>query len=250
MATTSWPKDPRIYRWLIDGHNAIFSHPDLEALQVEGSRGEARRRLESIVERFSAIQGIDILIVYDGNRMERNPDARKLGRVQTVYSNGPDEEADDRIVMLASSWLRDGARVAVVTSDRATLASRLPSAVRIVPPAEVFRRARPAKERGGRGVPDGDFSDIEGYFLSLPSPVEPPLPDRHLSPPPSPRLPPPVRSAPPPRRPQADPGPAGSPATPVGSRGKEGADQEKKKLRGLRAQARRLASYGKKKPRR
>lgn len=237
MTNKPWPADPRSYRWLIDGHNAIFTHPELEALQVEGSRAEARRRLEVIVERIGALHGFDAVIVYDGNRMERNPDARRLGRVRTVYSNGPDEEADDRIVLMAAAWVREGARVAVVTSDRATLAARLPGGVRIVPPSEMFRRGVPPPERGPRKRPAGDFSDIEGYFLSLDPVRETTLPAAPLPERPAPVMPPRREAAPAPPRPRQ---PAPSP-TPQERNARE---IEKKKMRGKRAQARRLASYG------
>ncbi len=248
MRKNPWPSDPRSYLWLIDGHNAIFAHPELEALQVEGNRGEARRRLEAIVVRFATLHGVAAVIVYDGNRMERNPDATQLGNVKTVYSAGPDEEADDRIVWLAVAALREGGKVAVVTSDRATLAARLPREVRVVRPSELFRRSRPPRREDSRSRPDGDFSDIERYFLSL-APERPPTRFAQPDPPASPA--PPARPAPPAPSPQPPPPrnrPSSKPPEPCEAPALEAdraARRARKKLRGERAQSRRLASYKK-----
>lgn len=169
MKRTRWPGDIRRYRWIVDGHNAIFAHPALEALQVGDQKAEARRRLEGMLERFGVIHGLEIQVVYDGNRMERNPDARRTGRVRTVYSLAPEEEADDRIVMIAMQSVQDGVPVVVVSSDRSTLGPRLPSNVIQVEPSEVFRRLESGDEGKERieGRPPGDFSDIEAHFLAL-----------------------------------------------------------------------------------
>jgi predicted RNA-binding protein with PIN domain len=165
------PVEPRRFRWIVDGHNAIFAHPALEPLQTGGERAEARRRLEMMVERFAVENGIDIMIVYDGNRMERNPDARRDGPVRTQYSLPPDEDADDRIVFLAIEALRQGRKPLVVSSDRATLGARLPAGVAQIDPEELFHRIQQREKRrsGGDERPPGDFSDIEAHFLSLDS---------------------------------------------------------------------------------
>jgi predicted RNA-binding protein with PIN domain len=163
-----WPADPQRYRWIVDGHNAIFAHAELESLQTGGERAEARRMLEVMFDRLAVENGIDVLIVYDGNRIERNPDARREGRIRTQYSSSPDEEADDRILFLVQQEVRKGSKIAVVTSDRATLGARLPAGVLRVDPSAVFRRLR-RREAARRRVerPPGDFSDIEAHFLSL-----------------------------------------------------------------------------------
>lgn len=166
---TSWPKGPGRIEWIVDGHNMIFAHPVLEGLQMRGERGEARRRLEAMLERLVARTRNRILIVYDGNRSERDPDGRPTGRLRTQYSDPP-EEADDRILRVVDHLVRTepNRAVAVVTNDRA-LARRLPAEVFWTTPRAVFQRLRAQARRteGEEERPPGDFSDIEAYFLSL-----------------------------------------------------------------------------------
>jgi predicted RNA-binding protein with PIN domain len=247
---TRWPADIRRYRWIVDGHNAIFAHPVLEALQVGDQKAEARRRLEGMLERFGAIHGLDIQIVYDGNRMDRNPDARRDGRVRSVYSLAPHEEADDRIVLIATQSLHEGIPVVVVSSDRATLGARLPSSVIRVEPSEVFRRLESVDEdaKPTEGRPPGDFSDIEAHFLALAAEAPPrtkPRRARGASAVESPR----PLVAPPPMAPRPEkkatkspaPPPPPPPATPTSA-----AEREAKRARGERAQRRRIDQLRKK----
>jgi predicted RNA-binding protein with PIN domain len=238
MKRNPWPTDVRRHRWIVDGHNAIFAHPVLEQLQTGDQKGEARRRLEEMLERFAAVHGIEVLIVYDGNRMESNPDARRRGRVETIYSLAPDEEADDRIVMMSARLVHEGRSVVVVTSDRATLGARLPGSVVRVEPAELFRRiaGSPEAERSRDLRPAGDFSDIEAHFLALDAEATPssrpprrkPGAERIVPRPARPAL---QRPAPPVKGPQA-PAP---PPSPAGD-----ARREAKRARGERAQQRRI----------
>jgi predicted RNA-binding protein with PIN domain len=162
MPKTRWPREPRQFRWIVDGHNAIFAHPDLEALQTGGEKAQARRRLEGFLERFAALFRLEVTIVYDGNRSEGNPDQRRGGLVRSLYSLSPHEEADDRIVLLCTEWRREGRKVAVVSSDRATLGARLPSGVIQVTPAELFDRLERGVARSADARPQG-----EAHFLSL-----------------------------------------------------------------------------------
>jgi predicted RNA-binding protein with PIN domain len=161
-----WPQQPGQYRWIVDGHNVIFAFPDLQSLQTTGEKARARRRLEEIFERLAALFRLQVTIVYDGNRLESNPDRRSSDRVRTLYSLSPHEEADDRIVHLCTSWVREGAKVVLVSSDRA-LGARLPSGVRLVAPSEVLLRLERTREARGVERPAGDWSDIEAHFLSL-----------------------------------------------------------------------------------
>jgi predicted RNA-binding protein with PIN domain len=160
-----WPSEPGRCRWIVDGHNAIFAHAALEGLQTGDRKGEARRRLEQLLERFAARYGLQIQIVYDGNRIERNPDTYRGERVSSVYTLAP-EEADDRIVLLAAGCVSRGERVVVVSSDRTTLGARLSPGVTRIEPSELYRRLRRAEEGAARTRPTGDFSDIEAHFLA------------------------------------------------------------------------------------
>jgi predicted RNA-binding protein with PIN domain len=160
-----WPSDPGSYRWIVDGHNAIFAHPVLEALQTSGEKGEARRRLEQMLERFAARFQTIVQIVYDGNRIERNPDLYRGPRASSTYTLAP-EEADDRIIWMARASIARGERVVVVSSDRMTLGSRLPAGVVQVEPSELYSRIHGRNETRPRGRPAGDFSDIEEQFLA------------------------------------------------------------------------------------
>ena len=130
--------EPALFRWIVDGHNAIFGIAEWEALQVAGRRAEARRALEESLEAFGRAAGVQVWVVYDGNVLERNPDAVDGPHLRSEYS-WPPEDADDRIRYLAGRALRDGERPVVVTSDRRTLAGSLPSSVRVVDVPRFFR---------------------------------------------------------------------------------------------------------------
>jgi predicted RNA-binding protein with PIN domain len=163
--------DPQRFRWIIDGHNAIFADPELEALQIEGQRREARRGLEERLEAFGRAIGSRIWIVYDGNRMPRNPDAVDYPHLWTVYSDAPSEEADDRIVFLARQALSEGTPPLVVSSDRRTLASRLPQGARHLEAQDFFRRVVRKRLRRPEKSQAGEMEDVERFFLSR-SPFE------------------------------------------------------------------------------
>jgi predicted RNA-binding protein with PIN domain len=157
---------PHLFRWIVDGHNAIFAVRDWEALQVAGQRREARLALEESLEAFGRAVGARITVVYDGNHLERNPDAVSWPHLRTEYSLPP-EEADDRIRFLAGRAVRDGEQVVVVTSDRRTLAATLPAGVRWIDVRQFYRsiyqRALYVPEKHQAG----DMEDIERHFLSL-----------------------------------------------------------------------------------
>lgn len=117
-------------RWIVDGHNAIFALPTAGRLQREQQRFEARLHLEQQLTAFATRLEKPLLVVYDGNEIAANPDARLDGPLQTLYSQPP-EEADDRIVYLAQRLLSQGESVAIVTDDRKTLVPRLPKGVQV-----------------------------------------------------------------------------------------------------------------------
>jgi predicted RNA-binding protein with PIN domain len=161
---------PASFRWIVDGHNAIFAVSAWEGLQIQGRRREARRALEESLEAFGRAVGVQVWVVFDGNTMERNPDAVAAPHLRTEYSYPP-EEADDRIRYLAQACLRAAERPVVVTSDRLTLASSLPPGVRWMEVGRFFRlvHAR-ALHRPEKWEPTG-MEDLERHFL-LQSPFE------------------------------------------------------------------------------
>jgi len=148
----------------VDGHNAIFARPAWERLQVEGRRREARLALEQSLQTFGRAIGRPVWVVYDGNRMERNPDALDLPHLRTWYSDPP-EEADDRILFLVQRALGQGERPLVVTSDRRTLAARLPSGARSIGASDFFHRVYPRVVRSPEKWKPGGMRDIEEHFL-------------------------------------------------------------------------------------
>ncbi len=118
--------------WIIDGHNAIFALPDLQRLQTTNQRQAARQALEALLQPFARSLTRPLVVVYDGNRMPRNPEAGEQQGVLAVFSQPPDEEADDRIVFLADQAIRRGEAVTVVTNDRRSLAAALPRVARVL----------------------------------------------------------------------------------------------------------------------
>jgi predicted RNA-binding protein with PIN domain len=155
---------PESFRWIVDGHNAIFAVPEWEALQVAGRKREARLALEEALEAFGRAVGSQVWVVYDGNRMERNPDAVSWTHLRTEYSLPP-EEADDRIRFLAQHSLRDGERPVVVTSDRRTLAGTLPQGIRWCEVCRFLRRIYARRIRPPEKWDPGGMEDIERHFL-------------------------------------------------------------------------------------
>jgi predicted RNA-binding protein with PIN domain len=152
--------------WIVDGHNTIFAVPALSRLQQSGERQEARRGLEAMLRPFAESLSDCLYIVYDGNRLARNPDARDSGRLRMLYSQPP-EEADDRIVFLAQRERGRGRPVTVVTNDRRSLAPRLPAGT-VTMSVEVFCDAclsSPPASAQERSAPPGDYGDIERHFL-------------------------------------------------------------------------------------
>jgi predicted RNA-binding protein with PIN domain len=148
----------------VDGHNAIFAVRSWEALQLAGRRKEARRSLEEKLEAFGRAIGSQIWVVYDGNKIERNPDAVSWPNLHSEYSLPP-EEADDRIRYLVERALRAGEKPLVVTSDRRTLAGSLPSGVRSLEVKDFLQRVLGRLlKRPEKWEPVG-MEDVEQHFL-------------------------------------------------------------------------------------
>jgi predicted RNA-binding protein with PIN domain len=156
---------PDRFRWIVDGHNAIFAVPEWEELQVAGQRREARRGLEESLEAFGRAIGARITVVYDGNHQDRNPDAVSWPHLRTEYSFPP-EEADDRIRFLAERSVRDGEHPVVVTSDRRTLAATLAPGARSMDVRHFFRRVHARALFVPEKRPVDGLDEIERHFLS------------------------------------------------------------------------------------
>jgi predicted RNA-binding protein with PIN domain len=153
--------------WIVDGHNAIFTLPDLCRLQTEGARQAARRALERLLEPFAGQLARPLLIVYDGNELPANPDASRSSALHTLYSQPP-EEADDRIVFLATEARRRDQSVSIVTNDRRSLQVRLPQDVPVIPVEEFCRRFlldSAAPETDEKQVSERARQEIAGMFL-------------------------------------------------------------------------------------
>lgn len=126
--------------WIIDGHNLIFALPTTNRLQRNGEGQSARAELERILAPFTRILSRNLVIVYDGNELLPNPDAGEHRGFQILFSQPPEEEADDRIIFLAQQACSRNESVTIVTDDRRTLTSRLPLAAQVVAIAEFRQR--------------------------------------------------------------------------------------------------------------
>jgi predicted RNA-binding protein with PIN domain len=154
----------------MDGHNMIFALPALQRLQVSGRREEARADLSDRLEQFAIARGEKVLVVFDGRRTGPSAHAAGGPLLEVIYTRPGEGVADERILREARTRSERGILVTVVTNDIATLASRLPKAVRHVRVEEFWRRhvERPTagKEDGDGGKPvGGDFSDLEHEML-------------------------------------------------------------------------------------
>lgn len=92
---------------LIDGYNLIgLGHNDLE---------EARREIIAKLNRYSAIKGHDITIVFDAWKREDSAGSRtKAGDVTVIYSKVA-EKADEVIIKMLAGEKKD---CIVISSDR------------------------------------------------------------------------------------------------------------------------------------
>lgn len=152
--------------WIMDGHNMIFAIPRLQGLQVSGHREEARRALEDRLRRFAQRRGQEVLVVFDGNDLPRNPDVIREPFFETVYARRSDGEADDRIIHEARLRAEQGQRVTVVTNDVRTLAVRLPVGVlRTEVQAFWLKHIERADDPAGKRI-EGDFSDMEREMMA------------------------------------------------------------------------------------
>lgn len=216
----------------MDGHNLIFQVPQLRDLQVSGQRSEARRELETLLLAFANERQEEVVVVYDGNSQDGNPDLIQDKFLRTTYSLGfPDEVADHRILYLARQY-GNHHKVSVVTSDIRTLARELDNSVTHLTVFEFWtQHIAPTSPPDSKEV-TGDYSDIEAEFLrrdreGAAVPVHRPTASRPSSPPPLTRS-----------RPASSAKPAHRP--PVATRMEEA---RLKKERGRLRQQKRLKQY-------
>jgi len=160
--------EPAEFRWIVDGHNLLFAMPDLEQLQREGRRSEARAELQARLEAFGRAIGRRVCVVFDGVEAPPLRDDARSPHLETMYSHPP-AEADDQICTLAAQWVRGGERVAVVTSDRRTLVPRLPRGARAIPARQFLAMLRRTTRTPEKWI--ADLSDVERALLAK-SPFE------------------------------------------------------------------------------
>lgn len=164
--------------WIMDGHNMIFAIPALQRLQVSDRREEARARLAETLERFATGRGEKVLLVFDGNQVQANPDAVRRPLFQVTFTRRGEGVADDRIIHEARACFERGLQVTVVTNDVSTLARNLPHGVRHLG-VDAFWCRHIEKRRPGedddeddKRVP-GDISDLEREMLAQAAQAEP-----------------------------------------------------------------------------
>jgi predicted RNA-binding protein with PIN domain len=155
--------------WIIDGHNTIFALPELHRLQMRGERRAARSALEAMLRPFAAYLDRPLTIVYDGNQIERNPEAGVSAGIRVLFSQWPEEEADDRVVFLAEQARARGEAVAVVTNDQRSLAARLPAGAQVLAVEEFqdrcLRPDAPVRDDAEKRIAERDRQEIEAAFL-------------------------------------------------------------------------------------
>jgi predicted RNA-binding protein with PIN domain len=166
--------------WIMDGHNMIFAIDRLQRLQVSGRRDEARRALVVELQRFARTEGEKVLVVFDGNDLQWNPDIIRETFLETVYTRRSDGEADDRIIHEARVCLEQGHRVTVVTNDLRTLAAELPEGVHnLEVQAFWLKYIERAVGQVSKRV-EGDFSDVEREMESQAAMAGSEAPDQNL----------------------------------------------------------------------
>lgn len=159
--------------WIMDGHNMIFAIPRLQGLQVSSHRDEARRALEDRLRRFAQRRGQKVLVVFDGNDLQRNPDVIREPFFETVYARRSDGEADDRIIHEARLRAEQGHRVTVVTNDVHTLAVKLPEGVLHMKVQAFWLKHIERAADPSIKLVKGDFSDMEREMMARAALAEP-----------------------------------------------------------------------------
>jgi hypothetical protein len=164
--------------WIMDGHNIIFAIRGLQEMQVSGRGDEARGALVDTLRRFAQKRGEDVLVVFDGDDLQRNPDVIREPFFETVYARRSDGEADDRIIHEARLRAEKGRHVTVVTNDVRTLAVELPKSV-LHMKVQVFwlKHIERPSDPESKQV-EGDFSDVEREMVARAAMAEPKQPVR------------------------------------------------------------------------
>ncbi len=157
--------------WIVDGHNMIFAIPRLERLQVTGHRNQARADLVGTLRRFAETRRQNVLVVFDGNDLQRNPDVVRESFIDVTYTRRSDGEADDRIIHEARLLSERGHHVTVVTNDINTLARMLPGGVEHLPVRAFWQKCITIAQPGK--LVEGDFSDVESEMQALAAVAEP-----------------------------------------------------------------------------
>lgn len=99
---------------IIDGYNVIHADPALKAV-FRASREDARREFERLVLNYSAVEGLEVEIVYDGTSRSSRP---VVSGTLTVTFTGQGRSADAYIEKRACSVTGDDTgRLTVVTAD-------------------------------------------------------------------------------------------------------------------------------------
>jgi hypothetical protein len=154
--------------WILDGHNLIYAVPSLAVRQEKGDGRGARDAVVLGAQRFGARRRVRMVVVFDGAR--GGEDGERAGGVEILYASG-EGGADDRIVRRAEALTERGARVTVVTRDRA-LRARLPGRARTEDPVAFWdsipgrRRPGPSPEPTTGEKPVFSAPDIEEHFLA------------------------------------------------------------------------------------
>ena len=87
---------------IVDGHNAIFSWPDLAALHRR-RMALARDALIQKLTQYQDASGIRVVVVFDGEGAQRSAEATAPGGIQIFYS-GSGVSADGVIERLAAAY--------------------------------------------------------------------------------------------------------------------------------------------------
>ena len=154
------------FQWICDGHNLIFSDPELQKMQLGGERRKARESLESWLEKFARAIGRVVWVVYDGRPLGPQTGAplQPSSSFVHVFYSEPSEEADDRICRLVEECRNLGRPPVVVSSDRRTLEPRITGQSEVLSVKEFGRVYGRAVGQPEKWV-SGGMEDIEQHFL-------------------------------------------------------------------------------------
>lgn len=104
--------------YIIDGHNVIFSTPDLRSLHRQNEKGTRSLLVKTLTD-FQDLNEVSVVLVFDGKGRSRTLEPRQERDIMVIYSRSG-QSADAVIESLAAKY-SGSYDINVVSNDRAVV---------------------------------------------------------------------------------------------------------------------------------